>query len=196
MRWLATKRAPKETDCENLKQELMKIRNEHVGSVGYISRTETGALSSVCWAFWSWLQDYAQYVICPVVCIDGKANFNAYSLSLVTINARTNNSSLCTVFMGFLSDETEDTFNWLFARFKESIFCDTIMIAMDQQAACMICCRNIFPLTYITVDDWHLNHNLLKNVWAWLTKIRKREWKKIWTMIFLCCAKGAVHRAF
>lgn len=178
LRWLASKRHPKEMDCENLKQALITLRNRDIGSVSYVSKRADNAMDCVCWAFSSWLRDYERYGIAPGVCIDCKAEANDFSLPLVTINARTNDGRVCTVFMGFLADETEQSFKWLLNCFKNSINCDPIMIAMDQQAACMNSCRIVFRFSYITLDDWHVNQNQLKNVWNWLCKIDRKVWKE------------------
>lgn len=178
MRWLQTKRSPKELDCNELIQTLMELRNTDIGSRSYMTSRQDNALQSVCWGLSHWRCDYEQFGILPGICIDCKANANAYSMNLVTISARTNAGTECTIFMGFLADETDKTFIWLLRCFKDCCGVDPSMIATDQQAACMYACRCVFPMTYLTLDDWHLNQNQLKNVWAHVCKIGRKEWNE------------------
>lgn len=165
-----SKRSPRELNCERLKGALSNMKNRDVGCVSYMKTRVSNAMHSVCWALSQWRRECEQHRIVPGVCMDCKGNANDYSLSLVTMNTRNNYGLASAVFMGFLADETFETFIWQFRCFNPC------MIAMDQQSACLGACRQVFRNTYITLDDWHLNQNQVENVWRWLCKIGKRDW--------------------
>jgi len=78
--------------------------------------------------------------------------------------------------MGFVSDETLEAFTWFLSKFKAWIGITPSVIAMGQQVACMQAARTVFLSTYITLDEWHLNRNRLKNVLSHLHTIRRTIW--------------------
>lgn len=147
-----SKCSPKELDCNDRIHRVMDLRKLDVESPSYLTKRYDSALQYVCSGLSEWRRDCESFGI-PGICIDWKANANEYSIILVKLSARTDDSHERTILMDFISDEAYEMFVRLLKGFKSFGGVDPSMVALDQQAACMQGCRIVFPMAYLTLDD-------------------------------------------
>lgn len=130
-------------------------------------------MHSTAWALEEWIEDYEKYGILPGISIDCKAIANRFSFPLVSINGRMAHGQIRTFFMGFVPSETEEGFTWMLRKFISVVPVSPGMVCMDQYAGLIAAVKKVLPNCFLTLDDWHLNKNQLKNVSSWCHKIRK-----------------------
>ena len=171
--YLKNSDTPKDKECLRLCQALMCLGRENSNNKVFFTSNEDTTMHSTAWVLAEWLEDYVNYGIVPGVCIDCKAIANRFGLPLITINGRTNCGQVCTFFMGFLPDTTEESFTWALSSFKEVIPVSPAMIYVDQDMACISAIRSVFSSSVICLDDWHINKNQMRNVITYCRSINQ-----------------------
>lgn len=106
IKWLESKRDPKELDCNELIHSLMDLRREDIGSRCYVTTRVDNELQSACWVLSEWKRDYEHFGNLTGIFMDCLANYTAYPMNLVIVGTRANNGQECTIFIGFFADET------------------------------------------------------------------------------------------
>lgn len=81
--------------------------------------------------------------------------------------------------MAILPHETKEVFIKILSHFASIIPVPPMIVSMDQDAACIAAAGKVFPSCNVTLDDWHLNKNHLKNIHLWCRNIKKENWMKI-----------------
>lgn len=120
-----------------------------------------------------WLEDHEIYEIVPSVGIDCKFISNICEWPLLTLNGRSNDGFFLTLFMAFMSNETDECFERVLTHFKSLVQISLSIIAINQSIPCNIATRKVFTASYIGLDEWYLSQNHLEICGAWCSKIRR-----------------------
>lgn len=153
---------PKEAECYKLCEVLMSLSRKDASSKVFFTTKPDSAMHSAAWALGSWLDDYEKYGIVAGVRMDCKVSSNRFGLPMFSINGRTKFGDVCTFFMGFLPDQTEESFIWVLQQFQSCIPVSPAMVAVDQDAACISAISKVMPSSFICLDEWHVKRTKRK----------------------------------
>lgn len=53
-----------------------------------------------------------------------------------------------------------------------------MMVKLDQNAACTGAIQKVFPTEVISLHDWHLHKNQVRNIQEWRRKVKRESWSK------------------
>lgn len=179
LKYVRNRECPGEQDCFRLRQNLFELQGQNSRLKVFFLTTGKDTMHCTAWMIEPVIEDYEQYGIVPGVCIDCKALSNRFRCPLLTINGRTPDGKVCTLFMGFLRSETEPCFRWMLQRFRSANAVPPYMVVLDQNAAMIAAVRAILPNRFLYLDEWHLKNNQLKNTATWCTKILRPSWAEI-----------------
>lgn len=80
--------------------------------------------------------------------------------------------------MRSIVNEKTESIEWVLERLKSIVNVSPCTVAIDQSPYTNAAIRKVFPVSYISLDDWLLNKNQLTNASRWCNKIRSSEWAR------------------
>ena len=160
---------PKSKSCSNLIHTLVNMQSDDphmylkVETEGDNKRKGERSMRAVCWEERTWLEDYHQFGVLPGVSIDAKAVATDFGTPFVSIRGRDIGGNLRVFFMGFFSNERQDSIQCFLQCFKQFIVIPPKLVACDQDMDIMNAIREVFPTSFIALDNWYLSKNQIKN---------------------------------
>jgi transposase-like protein len=99
-------------------------------------------------------------------------------MPLLNICVITRNNKVVQVALSFLSDETENSYNWALEQFQEIMAANNInkplSIVTDREIALMNSIDMIFPESTHILCRWHVNMNVLAKTKKYVLASRRR----------------------
>ncbi|KMZ76176.1 hypothetical protein ZOSMA_105G00030 [Zostera marina] len=121
-----------------------------------------GCLKQLFWADPKCIEEYKQYG--EAITFDTTYNTNKYKL-IIGIFCGVNNHMRTVLFAnGFLSNESTESFIWLFSEFKKCMGNYPKTIITDQDAAMKTAISSEFPTTFHRLCKWHITHKMCDKV--------------------------------
>lgn len=144
---------PKEMECFRLCEIFMSLSRKNSRNKVFFITKPDNSMHSTARALSAWLDDYEKYGIVPGVSMDCKVSANRFGLPLFLINVRRKYGDMCTYFMGFIPDQSEESFFWILRQFRSCIPVSPAMITVDQDIACISAIGKVMPNSFICLDE-------------------------------------------
>ncbi|KAL5720789.1 hypothetical protein ACHQM5_013424 [Ranunculus cassubicifolius] len=143
-----------QADCDNIVQKRRK---------DFLKIDSKNQIRNVFWCDAKMRIDYEQFG--DVVCFDTTYKTNEYDMPFAPIVGVNHHRQTVIFASALLSDETTETFVWVFERFMEAMGGKKMkVIFTDQAMAICNAIKQVFPDTHHRLCIWHIYQNALRNL--------------------------------
>ncbi|KAH9622676.1 hypothetical protein KSS87_011392 [Heliosperma pusillum] len=150
-------------DASTLINLLTSRQAEDPGFFFRVQFGEDGRLCNVFWRDSMMKEDYLLYH--DVVIFDTTYRTNRYNLICGAFVGINNHWSNVMFGFAFLANERQESFEWLFNAFNESMGLDTVPVSIftDQDLAMNNAIEKIYPTTRHRLCQWHIQQNAISH---------------------------------
>ena len=172
-------------DCTNLLRSLMKREAEHGLFYDFMVDEEDGSLKNLFIEMESGKNILKEQDTTTVIRFDTKFGTNRYKLKLGVFCTIDKEGITRIVAISFQMNEDEDSFKWIFSKFKECFNVIPNIFWSDEDAAIGSAVRIEFPETKHNLCVWHIYKKFYKNL-SPIFMENSEIWNQVQSLFWVC----------